>query len=249
MFSFSIRSVVSNFELDSPKTFQMDRRWITGCTGFTTDHEKGVQDFLAFLRTRYAEDEEILCPCRRCLNNSTGTIERIGVHLLVSGMATTYTRWIHHGEALEDMVDDDANVQDYAILPDAEGDVDNAAPRDGGDQEMVQENQYISGMEEDEGPGDDGMSELIADLGKGQVLGEKMYEFVKEHLNRKVSPTSSYAQFTFVVKLLHIKSFSRMSNVAFNATMNLLQKGFPEACLPDSFRCGNEVHTFHGTRL
>ena len=141
MFSFSIRSVVSNFELDSPKTFQMDRRWITGCTGFTTDHQKRVQDFLAFLRTRYAEDEEILCPCRRCLNNSTGTIERIGVHLLVSGMATTYTRWIHHGEALEDMVDDDANVQDNAILPDAEEDVDNAAPRDGGDQETVQENQ------------------------------------------------------------------------------------------------------------
>jgi hypothetical protein len=44
-------------------------------------------------------------------------------------------------------------------------------------------------MDEDEGPGDDGMSELIADLGKGQVLGEKMYEFVKEHLNHKVSPT------------------------------------------------------------
>jgi hypothetical protein len=71
--------------------------------------------------------------------------------------------------------------------------VDNAAPRDGGDQEMVQENQYISGMEEDEGLGDDGISELIADLGKGQVLSEKMYEFVKEHLNRKVSLTSSYA--------------------------------------------------------
>jgi hypothetical protein len=47
MFSFPIRSVVTNFELDSPKTFQMDRRWITGCTGFTTDHEKRVKDFLA----------------------------------------------------------------------------------------------------------------------------------------------------------------------------------------------------------
>jgi hypothetical protein len=67
------------------------------------------------------------------------------------------------------------------------------------------------------------------------VLGEKMYEFVKEHLNRKLSPTSSYAKFTFVVKLLHIKSFSRMSNVTFNTTMNLLQKGFPEACFPDYF--------------
>jgi hypothetical protein len=58
MFSFSICSVFSNFELDSPKTFQMDRHWITSCTGFTTNHEKGVQDFLAFLRTRYIEDEE-----------------------------------------------------------------------------------------------------------------------------------------------------------------------------------------------
>jgi hypothetical protein len=90
-------------------------------------------------------------------------------------------------------------------------------------------------MEENQGNGVDGISELIADLGKGQVLGEKMYEFVKEHLNRKVSPTSSYAQFTFVVNLLHIKSFSRMSNVTFSATMKLLQKGFLEACLPYSF--------------
>jgi hypothetical protein len=138
-------------------------------------------------------------------------------------MATTYTKWIHHGEALEGMVVDVEHVQGNAILPDVEGDVDNAAPRDGGDQETVQENQYISCME-DEGPGDDGTSEFIADLGKGQVLHEKMYEFVKEHLNHKVSLTSSYAQFTFVVKLVHIKSFSRMSNVAFNATMNLLQK-------------------------
>jgi hypothetical protein len=81
-------------------------------------------------------------------------------------MATTYTRWIHHGEALEDMVDDDENVHDNAILPDAEGDVDNAAPQDGGDHKTVQENQYISGMEEDGGPKDDGMSELITHWGK-----------------------------------------------------------------------------------
>jgi hypothetical protein len=26
----------------------MVRRWITDCTGFATDHEKGFQDFLAF---------------------------------------------------------------------------------------------------------------------------------------------------------------------------------------------------------
>jgi hypothetical protein len=88
----------------------MHRRWIDSCTCFTTKHEKGVKDFKVFLRSRYVEDEEILCLCLRCLNLSIWTIERIGVHLLVSGMETTYTRWIHHGEALEDMIDEDANI-------------------------------------------------------------------------------------------------------------------------------------------
>jgi hypothetical protein len=91
-------------------------------------------------------------------------------------------------------------------------------------------------MEEDEGPGDDGVSELIADLGKGEVLGEKMYECVKEHMNRKVSSTSTYAQFTLFVKLLQIKSFSRMSNVSFNATMKLLQKRIPRSMSSKLFR-------------
>jgi hypothetical protein len=36
-------------------------------------------------------------------------------------------------------------------------------------------------MEEDEGPGDYGISGLIADLGNGQVLGNKVYECAKEH--------------------------------------------------------------------
>jgi hypothetical protein len=37
------------------------------------------------------------------------------------------------------------------------------------------------------------------------------------------------------MKLLHIQSFNRMSNVTLNATMKLLQKGFLEACLPKFF--------------
>jgi hypothetical protein len=30
-------------------------------------------------------------------------------------MTTTYTRWIHLGEALKDMVDEDANVRDNGV--------------------------------------------------------------------------------------------------------------------------------------
>jgi hypothetical protein len=69
--------VVSNFELDSPKNFQMDRHWRTDCTDFTPEHEKGVEDFKAYLKSWYAEDEERLRPCRRCLSRSTGETGRI----------------------------------------------------------------------------------------------------------------------------------------------------------------------------
>jgi hypothetical protein len=34
-------------------------------------------------------------------------------------MATTYTWWIHHGEGLEDMADEDANVHDNGVQENA----------------------------------------------------------------------------------------------------------------------------------
>jgi hypothetical protein len=49
----------------------------------------------------------------------------------------------------------------------------------------------MSGLEEDEGS-KDGMSKLIADMCKGEVLGENLFEFVKEYLDRKVSPMLAF---------------------------------------------------------
>jgi ASC-1-like (ASCH) protein len=82
-------------------------------------------------------------------------------------------------------------------------------------------------MEKDEGS-EDGISELIADMCKGEVLGGDVFEFVKEQLNYKVSPTSKYTQFTFVVKLLHIKFFHQINNFTFDAMMKVLEKAFPD---------------------
>lgn len=82
----------------------------------------------------------------------------------------------------------------------------NAAPRDDGDLEMVQENQGILGMEEDVGT-EDGLHDMIADMCKGKRLRGDMFYFTNEHLNCMVSLTSKYTQFTFVVKLPYTKSF------------------------------------------
>jgi hypothetical protein len=52
-------------------------------------------------------------------------------------------------------------------------------------------------MKEDEGPGDDGMSELIADLGKGQVpsmLNLMCAQYVMKRIQdgRMQTPTSTF---------------------------------------------------------
>jgi hypothetical protein len=42
-------------------------------------------------------------------------------------------------------------------------------------------------------------------------------------------------RFSFIVKLLHIKSFYKISNVAFNAILKLLSSTFPNCSLPVSY--------------
>ena len=80
----------------------MDRRWITTrVRRLSTEHTNGVRDFMQFVRLSFADDAYVLCPCRGCLNRETQCLERVEAHLLLYGMASTYDRWIHHGEPLQ----------------------------------------------------------------------------------------------------------------------------------------------------
>ena len=48
---------------------------------------------------------------------------------------------------------------------------------------------------------------------------------------------TKFSRFSFVVKLLHMKSFYRISNSAFSAVMKLLAEAFPEwNSLPKSYK-------------
>jgi hypothetical protein len=54
-------------------------------------------------------------------------------------------------------------------------------------------------------------------------------------MKQELYPGATYTRFSFVVKLLHIKSFYRISNVGFTAILKLLKSGFPNCSLPSSF--------------
>jgi hypothetical protein len=57
--------------------------------------------FMSFIHGKFGEDEEILCPCSRCLNQNYQHQALVERHILMNGMESTYTRWIHHGENLD----------------------------------------------------------------------------------------------------------------------------------------------------
>lgn len=81
---------------------------------FTPDYIVGVRTFMDLVRERFSEDDAILCPCSRCINQKSMAISDVERHILLNGMSSTYTRWIHHGEGhdvhvLEEPVDVDAH--------------------------------------------------------------------------------------------------------------------------------------------
>jgi hypothetical protein len=68
---------------------------------FNKEHMDGVKEFMTIISERFNDDEEILCPCRGCLNRVHKPKGLVEDHLYIHGMATTYTRWVDHGETLE----------------------------------------------------------------------------------------------------------------------------------------------------
>jgi hypothetical protein len=75
----------------------MDRSSIISRLFKAQAHIAGVRDFMKFISERYADSEEVLCPCRACLNRLAKPKSQIEDHLYIHGMTSTYTTWIHHG--------------------------------------------------------------------------------------------------------------------------------------------------------
>ena len=76
---------------------------------FSPEYIDGVKEFMNFIQGKFNENVEILCPCSRCLNQKYRKQDVVRKHILMNGMETTYTRWIHHGESL------DVNVIEHPI--------------------------------------------------------------------------------------------------------------------------------------
>ena len=67
---------------------------------FSIEYMNGVKQFMSFVKGKFSDNVEILCPCSRCLNQKYLAQALVKKHILMNGMDNSYTRWIHHGEDL-----------------------------------------------------------------------------------------------------------------------------------------------------
>ncbi|WVZ50754.1 hypothetical protein U9M48_001979 [Paspalum notatum var. saurae] len=65
---------------------------------------------------------------------------------------------------------------------------------------------------------------------------KSMFAALLEEMKHELYPGATYTRFSFVVKLLHIKSFYRISNIAFNAILKLISSAFPKCSILASYQ-------------
>jgi hypothetical protein len=182
---------------------------------FTPKYIGGLKSFMNFIRERFNEAEQILCPCKDCLNHKHLHQNDVQRHLMLNGMSSTYTRWIHHGE--------DSNVHVF--------------------EEPVHEDENDNSLEEP--VHDDGLDEMLRDLvGSGHVNDEghedgnpsndaaSRFKQLIEEAQRELYPgCTNFSRLTFVIKLLHVKSYCRITNSAFSMLLKILSEAFQSLTL------------------
>ena len=180
----------------------MDRSWIFG-TQFTPAYINGVQEFMDFVSARFPQGGHVPCPCTRCVNLTWRPQPLVHDHILIHGMAATYTRWIHHGEPA-----------DAAMIENLE---------QGG-----QGNHHDEGIQmdvdDDDYDEDFGVPEMLGELyAAAEADGEKpKFAKVLEDAKKALIPGSKHSKFSFMVRLLYMKSRYRICNTAFTTMMTLI---------------------------
>jgi hypothetical protein len=177
---------------------------------------KGVEDFMKFVSERYPKDSHILCPCYTCLNESLRPQKDVYDHILIFGMSATYTRWTNHGESVDTVVVE--NLEQEVERSDHDFGIHVDVPDDDYDE-------------------DHGVPEMIGDLYAMAEADEEQPRFARvlEDAKKPLSPGSSHSKFSFLVRMLYIKSYYRIGNTTFSTMMKLLSSGYPQSELPKSY--------------
>ncbi|XP_038699646.1 uncharacterized protein LOC119996939 [Tripterygium wilfordii] len=90
----------------------MDKSWVHLNKG-TPEYEKGMDTFLDIAFSCEGVTDKIRCPCCKCNNVYFKDKSDVKFDLFRWGMEKSYTKWIYHGESLNDVpIDDGVEAND-----------------------------------------------------------------------------------------------------------------------------------------
>jgi hypothetical protein len=139
-------------------------------------------------------------------------------------MSSTYTRWIHYGE------DNEVHVLEGPVNKDAHAD------------HVVEDNNVgdrIEVMLGDLYRSEEQAANEVAHEEESQPREtDSFFAHMMEEAKRELYPgCSNFSRFSFVVKMLHMKSYYRISNSAFSVFLKMLSEAFPKFnSLPKSYQ-------------
>ncbi|XP_039851410.1 uncharacterized protein LOC120709835 [Panicum virgatum] len=205
----------------------MDRSWIYNSALFLPAFLSGVLQFMEYVRGRYSADEKIKCPCQKCLNQIEKSLDDVHKDIELNGMSRWYTRWVHHGEEQDDVGQDEDG--ELAIVPED-------MSLDGNDQATLDEEGQLEDVVDD---GARGVQGLIQDLrdAASHGFGGNLYKQLMEEAKRELYPgCTEETRLSFIIKLLHIKVYNRITTSGFDAFLELLSSSLKNVPgLPKSY--------------
>lgn len=172
-------------------------------------YKDGVNYFLDIAFTKgMVEEEEILCPCSVCCNDSWEVRDVVYDHLCSKGFVKGYTEWIYHGED-ESLIDLDGDSDDETSSHD---DIDGLLFETFKD--VAEGGGVHEGINED---------------------AKKFYKLVDD-ANQELYPgCEKFSSLSFTIRIYLLKCLHGWSNASFTALVELLKEAMPDLNIPVSF--------------
>ncbi|XP_060170525.1 uncharacterized protein LOC132601463 [Lycium barbarum] len=196
-----------------------DKSWMNHLR-WTEEYAAGVNYFLDKAFERASQGNEILCPCKKCMNRYWHYRNVMEGHLAVHGFVDNYTKWVFHGEGVSSSntphpINDDEGSN---LCDDIDGllhDTFRNVEGESGHEEGVRQ-----GLSED---------------------AKNFFKLLEEGKQELYPGCENFNKLNFTIRLYLFKSLHGLSNVAFSDLLDLIREAFPFAQIPESFNKARQV--------
>ncbi|KAL6536147.1 hypothetical protein OROHE_012991 [Orobanche hederae] len=188
----------------------MDKSWMRDAK-FSISYVAGVKSFMQFIRTHMGPACDVQRPCKNCLNLRLKDQTTVTHHILENWIDTWYITWFYHGEP---------RLNDEGVRTDSDSTAKNNDEEDDGVSEMLFDlgEQYTQAN-------NDNMPTDGNNVGGLPAYLEALMTDTQTELYpgcKKISKTS------FIIQLLHLKVYNKLSNRAVDMMLSLTKSAFPD---------------------